>query len=243
MGRISVTENQVLMAQARESLRGRWGLAIGTWIVFVVVAGVAQIVPYVGDVLSLVVSGPMTLGWAVFALALSRNDNPRLELIFDGFQRFGTALAVYLLVALFVLLWSLLLIVPGIIAALAYAQTFYILADNRSLGALDILRTSKEMMRGNKWKFFCMGLRFVGWALLCILTLGIGFLWLFPYVAISTAKFYDDIRDNVHSAGTAVPPPAPQGMPNQALVGFYGEVPRRPRRGAWCGIFRGWRRR
>jgi uncharacterized membrane protein len=195
MARISVTENRLLMAQAREILRGKWGLAVGTFFVFLSINGAAQVVPFVGVIISLVVSGPITLGWAAFALTLGRNGNARLEMIFDGFRRFGTAVGAYLLAGLFVFLWSLLLIVPGIIAALAYSQVYYILADDNTIGAMDAIGKSKEMMKGNKWKFFCLGLRFLGWALLCILTLGIGFLWLSPYVAVSTAKFYDDIRE------------------------------------------------
>jgi uncharacterized membrane protein len=195
MGRISVTENRMLMAQARDSLKGRWGLAVSTFVVFMVVAGFAQVVPFVGAIISMVISGPMALGWAVFSLTLARNDNARLEMIFDGFRMFGTALGAYLLAGLFVFLWSLLFIVPGIIAALAYSQIYYILAEDKTIGAFEVIRKSKEMMVGNKWKFFCLGLRFLGWALLCILTLGIGFLWLSPYVAVATAKFYDDIRE------------------------------------------------
>lgn len=196
MGRISVTENHMLMAQARDSLKGKWGLAVGTFVVFIVVAGFAQVVPFVGTIISFLISGPMALGWAVFSLALARNDNAaRLEMIFDGFRVFDTALGAYLLAGLFVFLWSLLLIVPGIIAALAYSQIYYLIAEDKTIGAFEVIRKSKEMMVGNKWKFFCLGLRFLGWALLCILTLGIGFLWLSPYVAVTTAKFYDDIRE------------------------------------------------
>ena len=61
---------------------------------------------------------------------------------------------------------------------------------------MDALRKSKEMMDGYKWKYFCLGLRFIGWALLCVLTLGIGILWLSPYVQVSYAKFYEDVKNN-----------------------------------------------
>jgi uncharacterized membrane protein len=97
---------------------------------------------------------------------------------------------------LFILLWTLLLIIPGIIAAISYSMTFYILADDNSIGAMDAIDKSKKMMDGYKWKCFCLGLRFLGWALLCILTLGIGFLWLMPYMQVSMAKFYDDVKAN-----------------------------------------------
>jgi len=95
---------------------------------------------------------------------------------------------------LFVFLWSLLLIIPGIIASLAYSMTFFILADEPELGASDALAKSKRMMRGYKWKYFCLNLRFIGWAILCVISLGIGFLWLIPYMQISYAKFYEDVK-------------------------------------------------
>jgi uncharacterized membrane protein len=88
----------------------------------------------------------------------------------------------------------LLLIVPGIIAALSYSMTYFIIAENDSIGSLEAITKSKEMMRGNKWKLFCLCCRFLGWILLCILTIGIGFLWLYPYMMVSFAKFYDDIK-------------------------------------------------
>jgi uncharacterized membrane protein len=193
MSGVSVTENRVLMAQARGSLRGNWGLAIGSWVVLAVITVAIQLIPVAGNVLSLLISGPMTLGWAILVLTLSRNSNAKLEQIFEGFQRFGTSLGAYLLIIVFVALWSLLLIVPGIVAALAYSQTFYIIAEDKSVGPLEAIRKSKKLMCGNKWKFFCLGLRFTGWVLLCALTIGIGFLWLVPYAFVSTAKFYDDI--------------------------------------------------
>ena len=97
---------------------------------------------------------------------------------------------------LFIFLWMLLLIIPGIIASIAYSQTFYILAEDDTIGSMDALRKSKEMMNGYKWKYFCLVLRFVGWFLLCILTFGIGFLWLSPYIQVSYAKFYEDLKTN-----------------------------------------------
>jgi uncharacterized membrane protein len=120
----------------------------------------------------------------------------RIEQLFSGFNRFGTALAAYLLVTIFTFFWMLLLIVPGIIAAISYSQTFYIIADSQNIDPMDAIDKSKKMMQGYKWKYFCLYLRFIGWALLCILTLGIGYVWLLPYVQTSTAKFYDDLKAN-----------------------------------------------
>ena len=189
------TENKVLMSQAREALSGKWGLAIGTFLVyFLIVAGI-QIIPILGAIASLIIEGPMVVGLAIFSLALSRNQDAGLSQIFEGFNKFGTSLGAYLLMILFIFLWMLLLIIPGIIAAISYSQTFYIIAEDDSIGAMDAITISKKMMDGYKGKYFCLGLRFLGWALLCILTLGIGFLWLMPYMQVSFAKFYDDIKN------------------------------------------------
>ena len=191
------TENLVLMQMARKSLKDKWGLAIGTYVVYMLIIGAIQTTtesfPLVG-LLLLAISGPMALGIAIFSINISRNQDARLEQIFQGFNNFKTSLGAYLLMLLFTFLWTLLLIIPGIIAVLSYSMTFYILADDNSIGAMEAIDKSKKMMDGYKWKYFCLGLRFIGWSLLCILTLGIGFLWLLPYMQVSMVKFYDDIK-------------------------------------------------
>ncbi|MDB9732513.1 DUF975 family protein [Polaribacter sp.] len=191
------TENLLLMQMARESLKDKWGLAIGTFVVYMLIIGTIQTTteffPLAG-LLLLAISGPMVLGIAIFSINISRNQDARLEQIFQGFNNFSTSLGAYLLMLLFIFLWTLLLIIPGIIAALSYSMTFYILADDNSIGAMEAIDKSKKMMDGYKWKYFCLGLRFIGWSLICILTLGIGFLWLFPYMQVCMVKFYDDIK-------------------------------------------------
>jgi uncharacterized membrane protein len=152
------------------------------------------LIPVVGWIISILIGGPMSIGIAIFTLSFSRKQDAQLAQIFEGFQNFRVGLAAYLLIAIFVILWMLLLIVPGIFAALSYSMTYFIIADNNSIGSLDAITKSKEMMRGNKWKLFCLGFRFFGWGLLSILTFGIGFLWLYPYMMVSFAQFYDDIK-------------------------------------------------
>lgn len=188
------TENAILMKMARESLNGRWGLAVGGFFVFMLISMVISFIPIVGSIASIFITGPFMLGLIFFSLSISRNQEAKVGQIFDGFNHFGKALGAYWLMVLFILLWSLLLIIPGIIAAYSYSLMFYILADNPSLTAMEAIDKSKEMMKGYKWKLLFLQLRFLGWALLCVLTLGIGFLWLMPYIQISMAKFYDDLK-------------------------------------------------
>ena len=86
------TENAVLMRMARESLTGKWGLAIGTYLLYMFISCVLQIIPILGIIASLIISGPFALGLTYFTLSLSRNQDARLEQIFQGFNNFGTAL-------------------------------------------------------------------------------------------------------------------------------------------------------
>jgi uncharacterized membrane protein len=191
-----ITENAQLMRQARESLKGRWVLAVGASLLYLLLALGMNALPKLGFIVSLIISGPLCLGMVIFWLRFSRNQKPELELIFSGFKNFGTSFIAYILMVVFILLWALLLIIPGIIAALSYSLTFYIIADDKSISASDAIKKSKKMMYGFKWKLFCLYCRFIGWALLCILTLGIGFLWLVPYMSVSSVKFYEDVKKN-----------------------------------------------
>ncbi len=193
------TSNAELMARARDSLRGRWGLAIGTYVVYMILVGFISSVPIAGSIAMIIVGGPFVCGLAIFSLAFVRNENARMEQIFDGFSRFGNAVGTYLLSVLFIYLWMLLLIIPGIIAAYSYAMAMYIIADDENVGPMEAIKRSKDMMRGYKFKLFCLGCRFIGWTLLGFLSMGIGFLWIIPYMSMSFANFYDDLLPPVQS--------------------------------------------
>ncbi|HEV3223355.1 MAG TPA: DUF975 family protein [Puia sp.] len=194
------TENIILLREARESLKGKWGLAILTFFIYTLLTSTPGSARSYGTILTLsstltlIIGGPLALGAAIFSLSISRGKEARLEQIIQGFNYFSTAFIAYLLIIVYVLLWTLLLIIPGIIAALGYSMTFYILADDPLCKPQDALNKSKSMMDGYKLKLFYLCLRFFLLALLCILTLGIGFLWLIPYINVTMAKFYDDIR-------------------------------------------------
>ena len=199
------TSNSELMKNAEESLSGKWGLAVGTFFVIIAINIAIQMMSEISSIaslISIIISGPLTLGIAIFSLNISRGNELNSNQIFDGFKNFGNSIGAYLLMLIFVLLWSLLLIIPGIIAALSYAMTFYIMADNEDISPMDAIDESKRLMDGSKWKLFEMYIRFFGWSILCILTLGIGFLWFIPYMYVSLAKFYDDLKKNDNNIHT-----------------------------------------
>ncbi len=129
----------------------------------------------------------------IFYLAFVRGK-PEISQLFDGFQNFATSMCVYLLSLLYIILWSLLLIVPGIIAALSYSMAYYIISDDDSISASEAIAKSKKMMAGNKWKYFCLQWRFFGWYLLALIPCGLGLPALVPYVYVSNVQFYEDIK-------------------------------------------------
>jgi uncharacterized membrane protein len=200
--------NAEITAQARSMLKGNWKLPILASAVYFSIILLVSCIPVIGWLGGIVVSGPLILGYCLVYLSFVRTRDMRLSQLFEGFQRFVNAFLAYVLRAIFILLWTLLLIIPGIIAGLSYGQTFFILADNPDMEGLAAITKSKELMRGHKWRLFCLGCRFIGWTLLGIITLGIGFLWIVPYFQTCLTIFYEDLK---RQAGMAGEPALPEG--------------------------------
>lgn len=191
-----------LRAAAREQLKGNWGKAVLTCLIFSIITGLPGMIPAVGFIISILIFGPLQYGVSKFFLALSRQEESEIETLFDGFKLFTPTMVLGLLIWLFTALWSLLLVIPGIIAALSYSQAYFIMLDNPGMTATDAIKTSKVMMKGHKGRLFVLGLTFIGWALLGVLTLGIGYLWLIPYINTTMANFYNDLK----AANAAIDP-------------------------------------
>jgi uncharacterized membrane protein len=181
------TRNTDLMKMARQSLDGKWGLAIGAFFVIGLIKSISSF-------FILIIGGPIMLGISIFSLALVRNTAIDFDYVFKGFNNFGKSLGVFLLGGLIVILGYMLFIIPGIYLTYCYAMAFYVLADNPDMDVMEVLNKSKEMMEGHKFKLFRMHLRFAGLFILCIFTLFIGLFWLIPYMRACTAMFYEDIN-------------------------------------------------
>ncbi|AKL95940.1 putative protein DUF975 [Clostridium aceticum] len=191
---IFIEENFLLRQAARRQLKGNWGSVVLLCLIYSALSGLPMAIDNLGSIVSFLISGALTLGLVSCFIKLVRNGTFQFENLFDGFKNFFSALILQFLIGLFTFLWSLLLIVPGIIACYRYAMAFYILSDHPQMSAKAALDASKRMMIGYKWKLFCLHFSFIGWAFLAILTFGIGFLWLIPYMKASQANFYESLR-------------------------------------------------
>ena len=178
---------QEIMREAREDLSGYWGTGVGIMLVVALITSITGIIPLV----PLVIAGPFALGFAIWSQNVARDQHAELGNIFEGFQTLGTSLAAYLLMTIVIMLGTLLFIIPGIIVAIGLSQTMFNIADDPDIGPMDALQDSWEMMRGYKWDYFVLCLRFFPWILLTIFTLFIGMLWLVPWMQVTFAKFHD----------------------------------------------------
>ena len=158
----------------------------------------------------LIVSGAAQLGLCSYYNRLIKGETPQVSELFSRFGFFGKALLLNLYTALLTFLWSLLLVIPGIIATYRYSLAFYVLCDNPEMSVNECVNESKRLMDGHKGRLFCLHLSFIGWRLLSALTLGIGDLWLNPYVSAATSAFYlerigTDGADNGYTAKSDEP--------------------------------------
>lgn len=160
-------------------------------ILYIAIAALVLIVLY------FILGSVIGVGYAQFNLRLVDWESPSFETLFAYFPYWKTAVAARLLQSLYILLWSLLLIIPGILASYSYAMTEFILAEHPDLTAGEAIARSKALMYGNRWRLFCLQFSFIGWLILCTLTLGIGNLWLTPYMRTATAAFYREISGPV----------------------------------------------
>lgn len=201
---MTLASNSELKDKALVSLSGNWGLsAVATLIYFILSGAIGQedilengIVPLISLLFMIFVLIPLGWGYEMLFLGVSRGKTLEIGDLFAGFKDYLRILGTILLANVYILLWCLLLLIPGIIKCYSYAMTPYILKDEPELSGDVVIVKSMAMMDGNKGKLFLLDLSFIGWAILAILTCCIGFLWLTPYVNTAKAKFYEDLKQN-----------------------------------------------
>ena len=185
-----------LRAEARKSLAGNWNwAALLTFLAAIISCAVGLLQDDLGNILFALLS--ISLAYTFLDLADDgTKENNYFTAMFSAFTR-DRILPVFikwLLSTIFICLWSLLLIVPGIVKALAYSQAKYIVKDlvdsGQEVGATEAITNSRQLMNGHKWEYFLLNLTFTGWVILGCLSLGIGFLWISPYIQVTKAKYY-----------------------------------------------------
>ncbi len=135
------------------------------------------------------------LGMTSYFMKIARGEDPEIGELFSKGSIFPKALVSSIIAALIVCVGCIALIIPGIILGLAYSLVYYIYIDNPEVGITEVLTQSRTMMKGHKWEYFLLELSFIGWGILGVFTLGILYLWLAPYMGVTIALFYDNIKN------------------------------------------------
>lgn len=157
----------------------------------------AAIFALVYSIVIIIIGSVVSVGYSQFNLDLVDGATPRLGTLFSRFNQMKSAICASLLIFLYVFIGIIFFFIPGIIISYQYSMTFNVLAENPTLTARQAMRRSKEIMRGNKWRYFCLNVSFIGWELLCIVTLGVASLWVIPYKRAAYAVFYREIGAEV----------------------------------------------
>lgn len=224
-------ENTDLMKKARMTLQGKWGeVLLASAIVQAVSFGFSGVLALLGSgkesislsatalvcfvaLIAFFVETPLDFGFVRYGLSAARREPLSFDRLLYGFSRWGAVIGATILISLFCMLWSVLLIVPGILAALSYSMTFYVMMDDENISPMDAIRKSKKMMYGHRLRFLCFCLRYIGWwllamlpylivliicgeehALLCNFLIYAGLVPVVAYFGVGTATFYDDLK-------------------------------------------------
>lgn len=212
-------EGKLCKKAARAQLRGRWKvpvlLSLVLFLVFTCLylpgsliesyrhpSEDEQLVSGITNILFFCISATITLAWASLCLHIARTPGKiGLNPFFKGLELWWKAIRAQIWYNLWVFLWSLLFLIPGFVKAYAYSQMFYILADHPKVGVCKAMKISKLMTAGYKGDLFILDLSFIGWGLLCLLTGGIGFLWLVPYMSLTKTNAYRDLQNRALKSG------------------------------------------
>ena len=184
-----------LKEMAKQQIKGNIGMLFVISLIIGAISGAAGAIPPLALAVSIIVTPAFSISIIRVYQELARNGKkPEAKDDFAGFDDFWTGFKALFLVGLFTFLWSLLFIIPGIIKSFSYSQTMMIVAENKGIGAREAINRSKAMMDGRKMDYFVLGLSFIGWGLLCCITLGIASIWVGPYIQATMVNFYNDIK-------------------------------------------------
>lgn len=198
---------QKLKSDAKQQLKGKWALAIIVCLIYTLIVEVSTastgssfsesvnglIVTL--NIIGILIYGPIEAGLARFTLNLAKDkENAKFSNLFSQFKLFFKLLIMSAIFYISVFIGIVLFIIPGIILALMFSQAYFIAVENPELSAIKCLSKSASMMKGHKMDLFVLTLSFIGWLLVCIITLGIGFLWYVPYYQMTLTNFYLELN-------------------------------------------------
>lgn len=186
---------------AKQQIKGNIGTLFLVSLVVALVSYALNLIPVAGSIASALLSPALSLAVIVIYLKMTAGQKPAVGDVFSKFDQFWPAFKVSFLSGLFIILWSMLFVIPGIVKAYSYSMANYILAENPGIGAREAITRSRAMMDGHKMELFVLELSFIGWLLLVGITFGIAAIWVGPYMNAAMANFYNKIKNETVVVG------------------------------------------
>ena len=154
-------------------------------------SGKAVVINFVIEMMTVVLSA----GFTIFLMNSVRGTGAEFANLLDGFGLFLKIIGLNLIVGLLAGILSIFLIVPGVIVALAYSQTLYIMVDHPEQPLFVSMAQSRAMMKGHKWEYFCLILSFIGWYILALIPFAR--IWTEPYIGTTQVLYYERIKESL----------------------------------------------
>ena len=184
-----------LMRESREKLKPHWLTAVLISVIYGVLVGVPSELNAYGEILSLLLAGPLQLGISIYFLNIVYNQPATIENLIEGFKPLLRVLLVYLIISITTLFGILLLIVPGIIIALGLSMSYYILIEKPELTIEEVLKESWRLTDGYKLELIVLHLRFIPWYLLGLLCFFVGIFVVLPWHQLTLANYYKYLKE------------------------------------------------
>lgn len=187
--------NLELMRDARRALGPHWGLGVLITFIYLLIVGIPSLLfaDFEG-LISIILSGPFSVGFAYFSFSVIYGETPHLNQLFKGFDVFGKSFLAYLCYAIMIVVGVIFFIIPGIIVSLGFSLTFYVMADRPELSFSECLYESWQLTSGYRLKVLGLWLRFFPWYILGALCLGVGVLLVIPWHYTAVAKLYQQLK-------------------------------------------------
>jgi len=183
-----------LMQKSRAQLMPYWILSIGVCVVYALIVGLPSELNTFGELLSLLLAGPLQLGLCIYFLKITQGKEVSFFDLFEGFKPLLNVLLAFVIINALTILGLLFFIVPGIIVSLGFSMTYYLLAEHPDMKFNEAMERSWKMTDGKKMELFVLHLRFIPWYLLGLLFFVVGIFVVVPWHYLAIANYYQEIK-------------------------------------------------
>ena len=183
-----------LMRESREKLKQHWLIAAFICFIYAFLVGAPSELNTYGNLLSLLLAGPLQLGMSIYFLNIFYDKPASIENLIEGFKPLLKVLLLYFLISTATLIGFMLLVIPGVIISLGLSMSYYIFIEEPELTIEEILKKSWKLTDGYKMELFILQIRFIPWYVLGILSFFVGVFFVLPWHQLTLINYYTFLK-------------------------------------------------